>query len=172
MANMVNVLPANHQHVNIVNVSIVCLLMLAFSSKHCSAYVMPRRATGIAVDSQSCFLIFCLLIFPFHCPLHSPNLSQVWSSPGGRSHLRRWWQGLCSGTTGRQQTAALWRDTTWECTSQHTGWVHRAESREKEDPDSYFSDPLTLSKHWYLGEKKGHHQQSGAGRGRAVTQDR
>lgn len=84
---------------------------------------------------QSCFLthlfqmIFCL--FPLH-PLLFCTLSQAWSSPGAQSHLRRWWQGLCSGTTGRQPTAAPWRDTMWECTSPHTGWVRGTEKKNKE----------------------------------------
>ncbi len=52
-----------------------------------------------------------------------PPILQAWSSPGGRSPLRRWWPGPCSGTTDRRQTAVPWRDPMWGFTSLHTGWV-------------------------------------------------
>lgn len=100
-----------HQHVSIVGI-------FTFSSMLC------RSLTELLYPCfHTCLSFLFLIFFPpsFHCPLRFPTLCQAWSSPGGRSHLRRWWQGLCSGTTGRQQTAALWRDTTWECTSLHTG---------------------------------------------------
>lgn len=52
-----------------------------------------------------------------------PPVLQAWSSPGGRSLLRRWWPGPCSGATDRRQTAVPWRDPMWGFTSLHTGWV-------------------------------------------------
>ncbi len=44
---MVNIIPAKHQHVSIVTVSM--LLALAFSSKHCCAQVQHHKGTSMAV---------------------------------------------------------------------------------------------------------------------------
>lgn len=90
-----------------------------------SAFTQPHRSACMAAAPLSCLLYLYFIFFPdvFFHSIHFPTFSQAWSFPGDRSHLRRWWQGRCWGTTGRQQTAALWRDTMWECTSQHTGWV-------------------------------------------------
>jgi len=97
-----------------------CLL-----SYRCGRQSAPLRRREFCCHTGQASLISLTLSLsplpPTH-PLHPPStFSQAWSSPGDPSHLRRWWPDPCSGTTGRRQTAAPWRATTWGSTSRHTG---------------------------------------------------